>query len=253
MSFRARRQHLWLAAALPLAAAACVGGSETGNPVLQTPIALSLHSSEPELVAVSRGAQGSVIDEAWVAFGQARFLGESECARFGDLDVVGDTLLVADLAEPGAVLSLPTQRGEHCGLLLPLEMDTAELPEGAPDELHEHSVLLRGERTDGTPFMLGYPEHDELELAMEDGALDPAAQPLLLSFDVATWLRDVDLDAATLEDDGSIQIDADHNRALLDRFELNLACSLDLFADEDDDARLGQDEPRLARCAPDGS
>jgi hypothetical protein len=231
----------------------CAGGSETGNPVESTPIALSLHSSAPDVVAVSRGARGSAIAAAWVAFGQARFLGEAECARFGDLDVVGDTLLVADLARPGAVLRLPSARGEHCGLLLPLEMDSSELPDDAPDELHAHSVLLVGERADGTPFTLAYPEHDELELAVEDGALDPSAQSLLLSFDVATWLQDVDLEAAALEADGSIRIDADHNRALLDRFEVNLACSLELFADEDGDGRRTDGEPRLARCAPDGS
>ncbi len=243
----------WLVLAALLATSACAGGSETGNPALPTPIALSVHSSEPELVAVSQGAQGSSIREAWVAFGEARFLGADECARFGDLDVVGDTEVVADLAEPGGVLKLPTPRGERCGLLLPLENDSQELPAGAPAALGSHSVLVLGERTDGTPFELRYPEHDELELAAESGGLEPAAQPLLLSFDVATWLRDVDLDVATLEADETILIDEAHNLPLLQRFELNLACSLELFADEDEDGQLTEGEPRLARCAPDGS
>ena len=56
--------------------------------------------------------------------------------------------------------------------------------------------MLRGERTDGTPFLLTYPEQDEIELAAEDGEFEaaPDGVRLLLSFDAAVWMRGVDLD-----------------------------------------------------------
>jgi len=240
-----------IALALPLLA--CVGGTETGNPVLSTPIALSIHTSEPERIAVAAGAPGSAITEAWVAFGEARFLGADECARFGDLTAPAGTQLMADLAQPGAALTLSAQSAQRCGLLLPLQTDGTEPPDAAPPTLRGRSVLVRGRRADATAFELAYGERDELELAVEGGTFDPTAQPLVLSFDVAAWLRDVDLDAATLEPDGAILIDADHNRSLLDRFELNLACSAELYADQDEDGRVSKGEPLLARCAPDGT
>ena len=47
------------------------------------------------------------------------------------------------------------------------------------------------------------------------------------------------------------KIDGDDNRALLDAFELNLECSLELYRDADDDGAVSSADPRLAHCAAD--
>jgi hypothetical protein len=241
-------------AALLVAAAGCAaGGSETGNPAVPMRIDLDARSSDPDAVAVavSSGAAGTVIDEAWVAFGELAFLRGAECAMLGDYDVDGPTAHVADLARAGARLTVEVAEGDYCGLVVPLMSRTTDLPEDAPEELATHSIVLRGRRADGTPFLLTHPEQDELELAARETAfaVDSGAADLLLSFDVAVWMEDVDLDAAEIAD-GVIRIDAENNRTLLDAFERNLECSLELYADEDDDSTVSTPDPLLASCAP---
>jgi hypothetical protein len=239
-----------------LALCACAdGGSETGNPALPMRIGLNARSSDPEAVAISTGTAGTVIAEAWVAFGEFAFLQGEQCASLGDYDVTGPTLDVVDLSRSDARITVEVSPASYCGLVVPLHTATpsAELPDGAPDELAGHSIVLRGERADGTAFVLTHPEQDEIELASEDDAFEVAAEGarLLLSFDAAIWMQGVDLDLAELGADDVIRIDGTNNRALLDAFERNLECSLELYEDSDDDGAVGASDPLLARCAPD--
>jgi hypothetical protein len=218
-------------------------------------IGLNARSSDPEAVAVTSGTAGTVIAEAWLALGEFLFVSGVACEQLGDFDVTGPTLAVVDLSRADARVTVEVSPGGYCGLVVPLHTATpgAELPEDAPSELAGHSIVLRGERADGTPFVLTHPEQDELELASDDGefAVAPDGPRLLLSFDAAIWMRGVDLDSAQVGDDGTIRIDGSTNRALLDAFELNLECSLELYEDGDDDGEVGSDDVRLAGCAPD--
>jgi hypothetical protein len=231
---------------------ACAGGSETGNPVLPTEIALSVRSSDPGLIAVSEGAQGSVLSEAWIAFGDVAFLNEEQCAMFGEIEGSATTLVIANLARAGVVISIDAEPDGHCGMVVPLPARNDVLPSGAPDELRGNSIVLRGERADGTPFLLTHPEHDDLELEATDGVIDALDRTLLLSFDVAVWMRDVDLDGATVGDDGVIHINGAENTERLDRFEVNLECSLELYADGNGDGSVDASDELLAKCFPDG-
>jgi hypothetical protein len=230
---------------------ACAGGSETGNPVLPAEIALSVRSSDPDLIALSEGAQGSVLSEAWIAFGGVAFLNEEQCAMFGEVGGDATTLVIADLAHAGVVISIDVESEGHCGMVVPLPARNDVLPAGAPDELRGNSIVLRGERADGTPFLLTHPEDEDLELEALGGAIEAIDRTLLLSFDVATWMRDIDLDGATLGDDGVIHINAGENTALLDRFEVNLECSLELYADGNGNGSVDAADQLLARCFPD--
>jgi hypothetical protein len=243
------------AAALFALCACSAGGSETGNPVQPMPIGLDARSSDPGAVAVatSSGAAGTVIDQAWVAFGELTFLRGAECDALGDYDYEGATAHVADLASPDARITVDVAPDGYCGLVVPLQMQTPSLPERAPPELADHSIVLLGERADGTAFVLTHPEQDELELAAQDAAfvVAPDGADLLLSFDVAIWMDGVDLEAAEVDGDGVIRIDAGSNRALLDAFEVNLECSLELYGDGDADGAVSPGDPLLARCAPD--
>lgn len=247
-------RRAWQAALLALCACSA-GGSETGNPSLPMRIGLNARSSDPEAVAVSSGTAGTVIAEAWVAFGEFLFLRGVECDALGDYDVTGPTLEVVDLSRADARITVDVTPGSYCGLVVPLHTATpsAQLPGDAPGELAGHSIVLRGERADGTPFLLTHPEQDELELAAEDGEFEaaPDGVRLLLSFDAAVWMRGVDLDAGEVGDDGVVRIDGDDNRALLDAFELNLECSLELYEDRDDDGTVSDGDTRVALCAAD--
>jgi hypothetical protein len=124
------------------------------------------------------------------------------------------------------------------------------LPQGAPSELADHGIVVRGRLDDGTRFLIAHPEQDELELASSDDVFE-ADQDLLLSFDVARWLDGIAIAGATRESDGSVRIDEDHNRALLDAFEANVECSLELYRDADGDGSKSKGDPLLAKCAAD--
>jgi hypothetical protein len=252
---RGLRWH-WLLPALA-SLFGCAGGSETGNPVetkpvLATRIGLGVRSSDPELIAVSDGAQGTLLSEAWVALGEPSFLRPADCARFGNLDLPGLTHAIVDLARPNVRLTVDVSKGSYCGLALALENVSTQLPADAPAELESNSIVLKGMRADGTPFSLAYPEHDEVELSAGSASIDVTANSprLLLSFDVAVWMQDVGLDTATVDADGAITIDATHNVALLYVFEQNVRCSAELYSDADRDSRVSAADTRLASCPP---
>ena len=247
-----RRIRLTVPVALLLGS--CAGGDEIGNPVAPVELKLGAFSSDPMVVAIAEpAAVGSVIDQAWVSFGRFTFLSGSDCALLNDYSIEQPTLVVADLARPGTHIEAEVPVGSTCGIVVPLQAETDPLPGDAPAELATHSVVLRGERADGTPFLLTHPEQDELELLPEGGKLEvrEGDPPLLLAFDVATWMATVDLDAGEVGEDGVVHIDAEQNPPLLDAFEEAAECSLMLVSDLDADGEVDPDDPLLARCAPD--
>ncbi len=237
---------------LALQIVCCAGGSETGNPFRPIPIELQVRSTDPQAVAVSQGAGGTVIEQAWFSFGVIEFISDDACSDLDEIAVeVGESLVTADLAEQRTVVEIDIEAGVYCGVIVPLQRRTSELPEDAPTELVDHSVVLVGQTADGVSFTLAHPEQDELEIINQvAGPFDvgPSKDPLLLSFDVAILLKDVDLDSAELGPDGTIRIDERNNRALLDAFEYNLECALALYADTDDDGELDANDRLLATC-----
>lgn len=238
-------------ALLALACFGCAGGTETGNPALSTEIALQVHSTDPGAVAVNQGEGGSVVQQAWVSFGVFDFRRAGECGQMNEFEnQAGPTLVVADLAEPSTRIGLELGTDTYCGLIVPLEKMTTELPEGAPPELADHSIVVKGERADGVAFTLAYPEQDELELAGVGGDFDLEAdgEGLLLLFDVSVWMDGVDLQNAVFAPGNEIRIDAQNNPGLLEAFELNVECALELYRDGDGDGELDADDPLLATC-----
>jgi hypothetical protein len=228
-------------------------GTETGNPVASKKVSLTVHSSKPDVVAISSSTQGTVIDQAWVAFGHFAFLRDGECGQIANFMHMGGAAIVGDLAQARLHLEVSVEPRAYCGMVAPLENANPTLPKAAPVELHDHSIVVLGHRGDGVPFTLSYPQLDELELqpptspSFEVKAEGP---PLLLAFDAAGWMNGVDLAQATLAQDGSIRIDEGENPALLLVFENNIDCSLELYSDVDGSSDLSASDRLVARCAP---
>ncbi len=231
----------------------CAGGSETGNPAVPTLLGLQVLSSNPEAVAVSQGAGGTVIEEAWFSFGPFNFLPEGFCEDMEFDNRSGPTSVVADLAREGTQIELELDSGVYCGAIVALEPITSVFPNAAPEELSDHSVVVKGESPDGVPFILAYPERDELEILSVAGpfAVEASEDALLLVFDVSILMEGVALDTAELSPDGDIRIDAENNEQLLEAFEDNLECALELYGDADSDGMLGDDDMLLASCSED--
>lgn len=233
---------------------ACAGGTETGNPAVPIEIALGLRSSEPSVIALNAGAAGTVVKQAWVAFGEPVFVDVGGCGSLEDAGEPGATRAVTDLASPDATIDLDVPAKTYCGMWVPLQGETPadELPPDAPDELAHHSIVLRGERDDGTPFLLMHAEQDELEIVATKATFDVSelGPTLILAFDVADWMRDIDLDNAELNADGEIVIDPPSNAALHAAFDRQLECSLELYLDEDENGGLDEGTDTLVgRCA----
>ena len=244
---RARRALAILLALLGGGSApACVGGSETGNPVASE-LALSVHSTDPHVASVRGPATGTRVDSAWVSFGEIEFEPASAC----DLD------LDAELVTPGRALDLVDARNAPSELGLPddgycrVEFELAPrarpLPPGAPAALEGRTIVIQGLTAAGAPFEIV----SELDLGYEvrapggaftiGGSGDGVAR-FVLSFDAAAWLTGLDLDAALASPDGVIRVTDEQNGDLLDRFEENLEGSADLVHDRNGNALRDEGE-----------
>ena len=245
-------RRVLLAGLLGLMIASCAGGSETGNPAVTVSVELQVRSSNSGSVAVGKGADRTVIQEAWVAFGAWEFLPAGQCEALETRQSEPDSgALLADLAQKGDKTQLELDAADYCGVVATLEDTNSELPAGAPAELETHSIVVKGERADGTPFLLAYPEGEELILqsVAESFAIDAATTGLLFSFDVYMWMKDMDLDNARVSSDGDIQINGEQNRELLEAFENNLECSLELYEDSNGNGSGDSKDLLLASCA----
>jgi hypothetical protein len=139
-------------------------------------------------------------------------------------------------------------RSEFCALDLPFVLaPTEQIPSGVPEDLARHSIMLAGSLADGTPFTLLSAATPTIRLIADAGSFEISRREAetLITFDVATWLADLDWASAT-RIRGAINISAEENAALLSRFESNLARGIALYRDADGDGKLDDVRVRLA-------
>ncbi len=221
-------------------------GTETGNPSIDTQIALTAHSSDHARVAIRVSEGGLVVDRAWLSLGSVALLAGNDCTatsrRFSTAP-----LGTADHTSGPEVAALAAEVGDYCGLGVRFEAALIA-PLEAP-ALLGHSVLLEGHLADGSAFSLASPRATEVRVAALAGsfALDDERFALLLGFDLATWLSRTDFTTATREADGSVRVDETHNPDLLDSFETELAAGLELYRDRDADTALDTNPELLGR------
>jgi len=185
--------------------------------------------------------------------GDVTFVDNNRCAEPETADGHADGLGAGDHAPAdGARTRFWLPIGQYCGLRVPLERaGGGGLPDGAPEELRDHSIVLSGElpERDGAPFLIASARRDTLELIAEDGSfeLGPDSARLLLAFDVAAWLEGVDLASAELDDDGRLLISDASHPELLELFERNLSGGIAVYLDPDGEGVIESAGDRLAR------
>jgi hypothetical protein len=69
---------------------------------------------------------------------------------------------------------------------------------------------------------------------------------VLIGFDVATWLSEVELDRASAGSDGSVLIDATHNSDLLAEFDRNVQRGVALYRDDKASGKVDPNAKPLA-------
>jgi hypothetical protein len=217
---------------------ACVlvgcAGTETGNPSFEGQLAYDAYSSDVSVAALSDRPDATPlrVESTWLVLGDVHFIAEGACDAAQDEAVHATGIGPGDHAAAGHVsTALTLTEGLYCGVRLPLER-AASASSSAPEALSAHSMLIEGVLANGTPVSLRSARQEAVILrAPEPFALSAEQDSVVLGFDVATWLRDVDWSAAERESDGSIRVDSDRNVALLSAFEAALLDGIALFAD----------------------
>lgn len=213
-------------------------GTDVGNPMTVSRVEGAAVVEAPPSPA-SLALPTVEIDEVWLGVTDIG-LGLAPACTGGpkeDAPTAFELVAGAELPEPPAL--------EHgvddvvCGVtfrLGPLAAngrDGAALPQGAPEDLRESSVVVLGRRRDGVPLEL----RDDLRSTVKlvpvgrDGLTlgDPS---VILAFAVDRWFAELDLAGAALTD-GVLRIDATHNPALLSDFRKAFRASARLLRDPD--------------------
>lgn len=228
----------------------CVGGSETGNPAVPATLALSLHSTD-DSVATVHGADGLVVESAWIHISELSFVLAANCARVDDDDEVElpGPFLVQLTDATANIRNLFLGRSDYCGVELELERAGARVPPGAPDELRRNTLVVNGHTPLGAPFVVISQEEFELEVTSVTTPfrVDELTNQLLLSFDVARWFAELDLDALTPGGDGVIRVDLGENTSTLLQFEANVQAAMELARDANGNGELDDEDDVLVR------
>lgn len=204
--------------------------TETGNPEMT--MAYRARSSAPEAVGFD-GSAAVQLDAVTVSIGRVRFVEGEDCDAPGEVEHDAPGLVADLLQEPQPVVF---EVGEAAYCRVRVRFDQA-------DALDDATFVLEGARSDGVPFTLVSDATPEIDLRSRSTpfTLSDARADLVMALDVAPWLADVDLDAATVAD-GTILVDAHENRDLLDAFEDAVEAALGLYDDPDQDGEVSEDD-----------
>lgn len=238
---------LCVALAAAFLACSCAGGTETGNPSFTTALSYTGYSSLPSQFGLLQGGSIATIDSAWFDLAEISFSSDESCGAGGNERIQTPALGVGDHAAGNHNSTAYQGRaGTFCSVEVPFS-SVASASNTAPSELIGHALLVRGTLADGTPFSIVSDATPMVELrAMQGGfELEPSSGDLLLAFDFATWLKNVDFSAAERRD-GVVVISREMNPAELVAFDAALPVGIALYRDRDRDGRIDPDAEQLA-------
>lgn len=224
---------------------ACTG-TDVGNPVVDVDFEL-YNESFVDDGAATLWAPGDTIEltEAWMTIGRVRLRDALNCNGGAEIERLGP--FAVNLLDPQPVAELTDLESPvpaYCRFEVRWEVMADPPAAPAPAELLGASILIKGNRGDGTPFVLRSDRNDELRLDAVNGqfTIDDATNALFVGFDAKRLFAGVDLEGAIADGDGIIRIEPGSNDAQLADFDDNLDYASELFDDDDGDGRLDPDE-----------
>jgi hypothetical protein len=232
--------------ALPLAIFACGprGGTDVGNGATVT-FDLSGYEKAPgagqQALTLSSGVQ---IDDVWVAVERFQLVGGTACEDGSTTETTYDGPIIANLLDqdPGMSTPIAITPGDYCRLRLELhEVDADELPVGAPPELAGAAVLIRGKRSDGTPFIVRSRQNVEFRLDAKGDApiVLQGDSPLIVGIELGSVIDGLNLPALA---GNPVVVDENNNVERLNQLNKALRQAATLFRDGNDDGKLTPDE-----------
>lgn len=250
MSNAAVRSCLTLAlCAVACLPSGCSSGTETGNPSFQAELSYTAYSSQPLQVSVREPGTPAVVDSAWLDLASVALVTAGTCAAATPLTATIPALGVGDHAGGKHNVTLfQLAPGTYCSLDLPFVLaDSSALGGDAPAELVDHSMLIEGTLADGATFSILSSATPTVHLVADTGSFEitKAQSKVLIAFDVAAWLSELDWTHATRQLD-AVRISDTENPNLLAQFEAQLALGVALYRDADGDGKLDANPVRLA-------
>jgi hypothetical protein len=220
--------------------------TETGNPVAEQHMSLTARSSDDDITLRMRAdAPRTYVKQAWIVVGDVRFVQEKKCETPPkEADIPGPVTI--ELVWKPKALDFAVEDTDYCRVVFPLRRAKAPLGD-APPELEDHSIFIKGERADMTPFQIRSRITSEADIRAPKNKpfrVKDATSALIIGFDLGMWLKDIDLDALEPNADGTILIDEDHEQDSLALFEDRVNQAMELFRDKDDDGSLDASEEK---------
>lgn len=244
----------------------CVA-TDVGNPQTdeETNAEIHVQAYEEETPSALTLDDELTITHAWMAIDETRLEAcdddessgeseseseESESEEEGEFEERQRGIIVTDLIS-GTSFPHPIRLGQagmvFCSLRLDIRpVGADEAPAGTPSDLRGYSMLVRGHRKDGTPFIVRGGFNEEVELEGEIELMPDAVDSLLLGFAANTWLSQRELGSLVGD---VIEIDRESNAEVYRRFVESVPESARLFAD-DGDGRLQPEESNSPLALP---
>ena len=213
-------------------ASGCSSGTETGNPSFQAELSYTANSSMPLAIGVRVPGSQAVVQSAWLDLDTVALIGAGSCDRAEPTVSAVPALGIGDHASGNHNATLfALSAAEYCALDLPfVRAGHGDIHDGVPPDLEQNSIMLAGTLADGTPFTLLSAQARTVRLMADAGSFEISQNQAktLITFDVATWLADLDW-ASAQRVDGAISISRADNPELLAQFESQLARGIALY------------------------
>ncbi len=220
---------------LTLAFGGCAG-TETGNPnapYSTAELLLNARSSNHQAVTLRQAGGAVVVEQAWLTLDTLSFREGADCTIPNE-SLSTPKIGLGDHSGPDALrLNMDVKPGSYCQATATFMNGQVEKPLGAPEQVLDHSIVIVGRLEDGTPLTIASNFAAPVQLDATQGAFEwgTDSSALLVEFDLAVWLKAIDLAGAVRDPVLGIVIDELNNQSALTTFEGNVAPGVTLYRD----------------------
>jgi len=195
-------------------------GTDVGNPI----------EVDLAFTAYDLSIGDVTVEQASIAIERIRLRPAADCEGGAEIELAGPFDL--DLLDPHGLGDVPLADEAWCRIEMTWHRDEAT----------DTAIRVAG-GAGGDRFEIRSRRNDELRIeALDADGFTVDQATLFVAFDMAAWLDGVDLAGGDRAPDGSIPVNEESNRDLLERFEENVESASRLFADADGDGALDDDE-----------
>jgi hypothetical protein len=212
--------------------------TETGNPNPKpTKVTLAVQSSAPDQVGVAGSGAPLTVNEYYRQLSLLRF----ERCTTESVTLVSAITTLDLLSDDTSALLEDLPSGEYCSVVLNFALAGAE---AEPSDLLNQSLLMRGDRSNGSRYQLVANSVAGTTLVPADGSFVVSDdQPPFLVFDIAPPVISANVADEPADFDGVARVQAD--LAMAD-FEANLVTSITLRFDSNANGVFDNDDALLA-------